>query len=235
MRQIKAKFVKNTSIVLNDDVLSAFEFIASPDCVSKMINATENGKPALAGIVRGLEERFGDSEGFPLNHNGPGKNAKNRRNIGWIVRFVMREYGYVTVSESERTRIGVDSKSKYFGNAAVYEKADVIPNYEIFSQVFVMNRKMESKNIFIDKDNTDYEVINSGIKEIDSRRSKLSLSYDFILTFLQHTGYEGLLHKEDIESIFVGAKIPCIEMYETINNMMSLFESFNIKKEEVII
>ena len=93
MQKITQKFIENTSIDINEDVIKVFEFIASPDSVQKMIMSTDNGKPALAGIVHELEERFADCEGFPLNHEGPGKNAKNRRNVGWMIRFVMREYG----------------------------------------------------------------------------------------------------------------------------------------------
>ena len=94
MQKITQKFMENTSIDINEDVIKVFEFIASPDSVQKMMTSTDNGKPALAGIVHELEERFADCEGFPLNHEGPGKNAKNRRNVGWMILFVMREYGY---------------------------------------------------------------------------------------------------------------------------------------------
>jgi len=231
MRKITAKFVKSTSIELNKDVIAAFEFISSPDSVIKMINATNNDKPALAGIVRELEERFGDCEGFPLNHKGPGKNAKNRRNIGWIVRFIMREYGFIPVADSERTRIGADSKSKYFGNAAVYTKTETIPDYEILSQAFVNFRKMEAEDIFIDTDSDNYEFIYSSLAEMKKRKRKLSIGYEFVAEFLQHAGYESLVTPDDVEKIFNGAKVPCIELYETINNMMSLFESFSVKKE----
>lgn len=231
MREITTRFANNTTIELNEDVIALVDFIASPDCVSKMIEATMIGKPALGAIVREVEERFGDSDGMPLNHKGPGKNAKNRRNVGWIVRFIMREYGFTPISDSERTRIGADSRSKYFGNAAVYRRTDNIPNYEILSQPFVTNRKLEAKDIFINSSNDDYEIIELGIKELDSRRSKLSLNCEFISTFLQHSGYRGLVKTEDIEAIFAGAKIPCIELNEAINNMLSFFESFNVKKE----
>ncbi|MEG1958151.1 MAG: hypothetical protein RR071_10535 [Lachnospiraceae bacterium] len=231
MRKITAKFANSTSIELNKDVIAVFEFISSPDSVIKMIEATDNGKPALSGIVRELEERFGNCEGFPLNHNGPGKNAKNRRNVGWIVRFVMREYGYMPLADSERTRIGADSKSRYFGNAAVYEKMDSIADYEILSQAFVNIRKMELDDIFIGGDSDNYEFIYSSLIDMRRRKYKLSLSYEFIAEFLQHVGYGNLISTDDVKKIFDGAKVPCVELYETINNMMSLFESFNIKKE----
>ena len=101
MQKITQKFIENTSIDTNEDVIRVFEFIASPDSVQKMITSTENGKPALAGIVHELEERYADCEGFPLNHEGPDKNVKNRRNVGWMIMFVMREYGYTPIDNSE--------------------------------------------------------------------------------------------------------------------------------------
>ena len=51
MQKITQKFIENTSIDINEDVIKVFEFIASPDSVQKMIMSTDNGKPALAGIV----------------------------------------------------------------------------------------------------------------------------------------------------------------------------------------
>ena len=54
MQKITRKFVTNTSIDINKDVIKVFEFIASPDSVQKMITSTDNGKPALAGIVHDL-------------------------------------------------------------------------------------------------------------------------------------------------------------------------------------
>ena len=76
---------------------------------------------------------------FPLNHNAADSNAPNRRNIGWMVRFVMKAYGYTPISKGfpdsndsiERTRIGKFSGSKYFGTAAVYAKTIPNPYYTI--------------------------------------------------------------------------------------------------------
>lgn len=39
-----------------------------------------------------------------------------------MVRFVMREFGYAPIEKSDRTRIGSNSGSKYFGNASLYKK-----------------------------------------------------------------------------------------------------------------
>ena len=181
MQKITQKFIENTSIDINEDVIKVFEFIASPDSVQKMIMSTDNGKPALAGIVHELEERFADCEGFPLNHEGPGKNAKNRRNVGWMIRFVMREYGYTPIDNSERTRIGADAGSEYFGNAAVYHFTNSIPNYEIASQAFVLCREMTAKDLYIKKDDPEYDRIRDGIGYINKRRKEMYLGDEFIM------------------------------------------------------
>ena len=124
MRIVTKAFFDTSSIEKTEGTIAVMDFLASPVSVSKMIVATENHMPALAGVVEELEERFGDSDTFPLNHDGEDKHAPNRRNVGWMVRFIMREYGYSPVANSERTRIGSNSGSKYFRNAAVYEKTD---------------------------------------------------------------------------------------------------------------
>ena len=169
MRRITGKFIENTSININEDVINAFEFIAAPDSVIEMISSSLIGKPALAPIVKELEDRFADAPGFPLNHEGPQKNAKNRRNVGWMVRFVMREYGYTPVDNSERTRIGTDAGSRYFGNAAVYHKTNAIPNNEILSQAFVAYRELTTKDIFIKKDDPSYVYMRDDVKNLNER------------------------------------------------------------------
>ena len=108
------------------------DFLSKPESVNKLIVASQIGLPALTGIVKELENQFGNCALFPLNHNAKDYNAPNRRNIGWMVRFVMREYGYTPVSKgTERSRIGKFSGSKYLGTSAIYEKTISNPNRTI--------------------------------------------------------------------------------------------------------
>ena len=230
MQKITQKFMENTSIDINEDVIKVFEFIASPDSVQKMMTSTDNGKPALAGIVHELEERFADCEGFPLNHEGPGKNAKNRRNVGWMIRFVMREYGYAPIDNSERTRIGADAGSEYFGNAAVYHFTNSIPNYEIASQAFVLCREMTAKDLYIKKDDPEYDRIRDGIGYINKRRKEMYLGDEFVSTFLNRAGFTGMISITDVELMFRGLKVPCRELYDALNNMIAFFDKFSVGK-----
>lgn len=129
---ITQEFFSSSSIEKNADTVAIMDFLSSPESVNKMIVLADLGLPSLAGVVKELEDRFADCALFPLHHHAPNSNAPNRRNIGWMVRFIMREYGYTPVMKgidaSGNTRIGKFSGSKYFGNAAVYARTIHNPN-----------------------------------------------------------------------------------------------------------
>lgn len=139
MNQLTANFFANSSIPQNQDTVRVMDFLSRPESVNKMIVMSEVGLPALTGIVKELEDLFGNCKLFPLNHDAEDANAPNRRNIGWMVRFVMKAYGYTPIAKGfsdtndglERTRIGKFSGSKYFGTAAVYAKTIPNPRYTI--------------------------------------------------------------------------------------------------------
>lgn len=133
MNDIMRSFLATTEIqeTPNGTLGKIMEFLTMPESVNAMILMTELGQPALAGVVKKLEEQFAYSD-FPLHRNAPNKNAPNRRNIGWMVRFVMREFGYTPVREDTmQSRIGKFSGSKYFTTAAVYQKTNPIPNHSL--------------------------------------------------------------------------------------------------------
>jgi len=131
---IVKEFLNSTKIpeTPNGTLTKIMEFLTEPESVNKMIVMTEMGFPALTGVVKELEDRFADSD-FPLNLNGPHANSVNRRNIGWMVKYIMREYGYTPKAENStvRTRIGNFTGAKYFKTAARYERLNGIAPYEI--------------------------------------------------------------------------------------------------------
>jgi len=129
MTGLANKFFQESSIPLNDDTTSVMNFLTKPESVNRMIVMSEVGLPALAGVVGDLERDYKDNPGFPLHHNALNANAPNRRNVGWMIRFVMKQYGWTPIaveSANERTRMG--RFSSLFGTAAIYEKSNMNPD-----------------------------------------------------------------------------------------------------------
>ena len=135
MNAITKKFMNSTKIPNTHDnmVEKIMDFLSDPGSVAAMIAMSEIGQPALAGVAKRLEENFANSS-FPLHHDAPNKNAPNRRNVGWMVKFVMREFCYMPLREGDmkpQPRIGKASRAKYFSTAAVYKKTNNTPNYRL--------------------------------------------------------------------------------------------------------
>ncbi len=135
MNDITRQFLKTTNIpeTPNHTVEHILEFLTLPESVNKMIIMSSLGLPSLSGVVKDLEKKFANSD-FPLGGKDRAeriKNAPNRRNVGWMVRFVMREFGYTPRKLSVQPRIGNFSGSECFTTAAIYEKTIDNPDYNI--------------------------------------------------------------------------------------------------------
>ena len=133
MHEITKDFLKKTNIpeTPNHTVEQIMDFLLEPESVQAMILMCELNQPALSGVVKKLEDKFAYSD-FPLHRNARDKNAPNRRNIGWMVKYIMREFGYSPAKELPlQTRIGRFSGSKHFSTATVYKKTNNNPNYRI--------------------------------------------------------------------------------------------------------
>ena len=220
MRKIAKQILGKTTIVKNKDIQAAVEFVCEPDSVARMIAATKAGKPALAGIAKELEQRYGDCKGMPLN------NVANRRSVGWIVKYVMAEYGYEPLPNSERTRIGVDSGSKYFTSAAIYKKVDNVPTHDMITQTIEIDRDITKEDLWGLSELPEYDEIKESMREIRSKREYLDIDYDFFAKYLNLTGFRNLLNQDDIEAILNGIKIPSIELKDAIVDSFSFFENF---------
>ena len=226
MRKVAKKIINKTSIAKNKDTQSVIEFISEPKNVAKMLAATKAGKPALSGIVQELEERFGDCEGMPLNHDGPGRNASNRRNIGWIVRYVMAEYGYTPLPNSDRTRIGADSGSNYFTSASVYKKSDSESMRDIITLTIETNRGLVKDDLWLQPGSEEYESEKINMQKIQSQMTHLGIDYKFLHKYLNLIGYNNTLSKKDIKAMLSLEKIPSIELKESITDSLSFFQKF---------
>ncbi|HZK55221.1 MAG TPA: hypothetical protein VFC84_13625 [Desulfosporosinus sp.] len=133
MTTLTNKFFSTSKIYNSQDAIDIMDFLTSADSVDRMIIMADLGLPSLSGVVRELEAQFGNSKNFPLNHKGEGQNATNRQNIGRMIKFIMREFGYSPVESglSERARLRDFANSKYFSTAAIYAKTHIKPNYVI--------------------------------------------------------------------------------------------------------
>ncbi|WP_334196463.1 hypothetical protein [Muricomes intestini] len=235
MRLITKKFFDTSLIEKNEDTIAAMDFLCNPENVQKMINASESHYPALSAVVAELEEKFADSEGFPLHHDAPDKNAKNRRNVGWMVRFIMREFGYAPIEKSDRTRIGSNSGSKYFGNASLYEKVNENANYVIVNSAYVVGCSWSITDMRLSKDDEKYEEIKKNTKKLKKRMKNLGISNDFMLNYLHRIGFNNLISLAELMSFLNGILVPCIELYETMDfalNMFELFEGIMEKRKQ---
>lgn len=121
---ITTEFFKRSRISQNQTTIAIMDFLSSAESVNKMIIASEMGLPVITPIVKELENRFGNSTDFPLNHDGKNHNATNRQNIGRMIKFVMKQFGYIPVDGglNERARVPQFAGSEYFSTSGIYSK-----------------------------------------------------------------------------------------------------------------
>ena len=120
----------------NHTLEKVVQFLTEPKSISAMILMTELGQPALAGVVKELEEKFAYSD-MPLHFDGPHNNSVNRRNIGWLVKAVMKGVGYTPKKNQteKEMRLRKFCQTKYFTTSALYEKSDELPNHYVVAKV----------------------------------------------------------------------------------------------------
>lgn len=121
---ITADFFEKSKIDKNATTIEIMDFLSSAESVNKMIVASEMGLPAITPIVKELEKRFGNSAAFPLHRDGGENHKTERQNIGRMIKFVMKQFGYIPVDGglSERARVPQFAGSKYFSTSAIYRK-----------------------------------------------------------------------------------------------------------------
>lgn len=226
MRQITKDFFKASKIEKNRDTIAVMDFLSSPNNVQKMIAASQIHTPALSAVVAELEEKFGDSEGFPLNYDAPDKNAQNRRNVGWMVRHVMREVGYTPVANSERTRIGSNSGAKFFGNASLYEKSIDKPSYMIANSSTLIGKNWAKDDMKMKQEDENYGEYKEKTQALCKKMKKMGITIEFLTSYLRRMGFDGLISMADMTAFRLGVAVPCIELYETIETILSQFEVF---------
>lgn len=124
---MRANFLESTKMIDKKGgitgVEEVFDYISDVNTVNKLIVASDMGLPAIAAIAKEIESKFDESSMFPVVPVGDNVNALNRQNVGRIIKYVMRYYGYLPVAGglSERARIPNTLGAKYFATGAVYE------------------------------------------------------------------------------------------------------------------
>lgn len=122
---ITTDFFKQSRIDKNSDTIAIMNYLSTVDSINRMIVASDLGLPAITPVVAELEKQFGNCSNSPLNHQGINQNAVNRQNVGRMIKYIMRQVGYIPIDGglSERARIPKFAGSRYFSTAAVYGKA----------------------------------------------------------------------------------------------------------------
>lgn len=77
-----------------------FHWLCAENQVEKMIESTQNNRPAMEGIIEALEKQFNESNGLNLLEN-----MRHRQIIGSMIRYIMGHYHYF-VSSSKPLRKG---------------------------------------------------------------------------------------------------------------------------------
>ena len=134
---------------------------------------------------------------------------------------------YTPIEKSDRTRIGCNSGSKYFGNASLYKKENVNANYVIVNSAYVVGCTWSIDDMKMTKDDKNYEEIKNRTKELKKRMKKLGISSDFMLTYLHRIGFSNLISLAELVAFFKGFFVPCVELYETMDFALNMFEMFD--------
>ena len=56
---------------------------------------------------------------------------------------------------------------------------------------------------------------------------KLGISSDFMLTYLHRIGFSNLISLAELVAFFKGIFVPCVELYETMDFALNMFEMFD--------
>lgn len=127
---IKEDFIKKTRMIdvngTKKGVEDVMDYLVDPSVIVKMIIASEMELPVLTLISKELEKKFDENSDFPVVITNDNKNATARQNVGRMIKFIMREYGYTPIDGglSERARIPAVSGSEHFSTSGIYKKTD---------------------------------------------------------------------------------------------------------------
>ncbi len=221
MRLITNAFFKASTIKKNKSSIELFDFLAAPGSVSKMISASSFNLPALSAIVKDMEDRFAKSKEFPFS------DVENRRAVGWMIRFIMEQYGYKRVTKSERTRIGVKSGAKYFKTAPIYEPQNSLvkplPSLKEYTKKQLVLFWHEKNGAFLDNKSYEYKRSKQMCNDLVNRIMVAELDNEIFYQCLYGMGLT--ISEKDYRKIIAGKMVPRVEIYEFISETLREFEN----------
>ncbi len=124
------EFMNTTKMEPAETVRDIMLFLCDPLSVNAMIEATKRGKPALTGVVEALEDKLKDSVTFSLS-NSPYNNFVNRQNIGRMIKFIMKRFGYVP---DKTGRVGVRNKNGEITTKTAMDKGHLFASAAIYKR-----------------------------------------------------------------------------------------------------
>lgn len=234
MRQFTIDFFKKSVIPMTETSVEIMDFLLTPKNMKKMIAASIEGKPALSGVVKELEQNFNNRKDFPIypDKTVKGNNAEYRRNVGWMVKYVMGLNGYFPVSQA---RLSIHD-SKFFSTSTVYRRDTSAPSEITVNETILVkiNKEMPMKAIFLHRndDPVYYDKMKAQCTEFKKIITTLATKRPVpcenrqicaALSVLLPCYCSQTITADLLLEIGNGERVPCAEFFETINELILAF------------
>ncbi|MBQ8496277.1 MAG: hypothetical protein IJ489_02345 [Clostridia bacterium] len=107
--------VNCSGLASNEDAKKVFDFLNTDETIIKMIESSEQGKPALAGCVNELEALYDAMNAPKIKFT----EDFTRQAVGRMIKTILDPFGYRVTKKKDISR---EKKAKYFKAASCYEK-----------------------------------------------------------------------------------------------------------------
>ena len=108
----------------NPDARAIFDFLNLDENIIKMVDYSDQGKPALAACVLELEAMYDAIPQPTLDLN----DAFTRTAVGRMVKCILKPFGYRVVKQKDFPK---QRKGKYFVSASCYEMDETDPQISL--------------------------------------------------------------------------------------------------------
>lgn len=120
----------SAKLVNNPDAEAVFDFLCIPENIHNMIVISELGLPAISGIVKEIEKKFGNAPAFPMT------DPTSRQIVGRMAKYILGKFGYepVVQERGERVKLRDFTGAELFKTASVYAQTKQ-PVYSLNIQI----------------------------------------------------------------------------------------------------